>query len=306
MNVESIAEVKVLTSGYQAEYGRSSGLQITAVTKSGTNRFRGSLYDVERNSDWNSNSKANKLNGDPKPIIEGARLGLLDRRPDRQAGRQQQAVLLLQPGVLAAHRRATTSAATACRPRSSAQGDFSQTTDNLGNLYPFIKDPQRQRRLHARRTQAACFADGGVLGRIPASQLYQTGLNILKHVPAAEHPRSAPGQALQLRDHAADRVDPELAAGAPRRLPADADAPRHRQVLGLAAAQPDHQRHAARLQRHADAAAGRSATWRHASTTRSNPTTFLEATYGRSQNELAGCALAQRHRTDLLHGRRSR
>ena len=52
VNVESIAEVKVLTSGYQAEYGRSSGLQITAVTKSGTNQFRGSLYDVERNSDW--------------------------------------------------------------------------------------------------------------------------------------------------------------------------------------------------------------------------------------------------------------
>jgi len=43
MNVESIAEVKVLTSGYQAEYGRSSGMQITAVTKSGTNRFRGSV-----------------------------------------------------------------------------------------------------------------------------------------------------------------------------------------------------------------------------------------------------------------------
>ena len=46
MNVESIAEVKVLASSYQAEYGRSSGLQITAVTKSGTNRFRGSVYDV--------------------------------------------------------------------------------------------------------------------------------------------------------------------------------------------------------------------------------------------------------------------
>ena len=41
MNPEAIAEVKVLTAGYQAEYGRSSGLQITAVTKSGTNRFRG-------------------------------------------------------------------------------------------------------------------------------------------------------------------------------------------------------------------------------------------------------------------------
>ena len=70
MNVESIAEVKVLTSSYQAEYGRSSGLQITAVTKSGTNRFRGSVYDVERNSDWNANSKTNMLNGDPKPILK--------------------------------------------------------------------------------------------------------------------------------------------------------------------------------------------------------------------------------------------
>src|SRR5262249_21186553 len=69
MNVESIQEVKVLTSGYQAEYGRSSGLQVTAVTKSGTNRFKGSLYDVERNSDWNSNSKTNILNGDPKTVL---------------------------------------------------------------------------------------------------------------------------------------------------------------------------------------------------------------------------------------------
>ena len=68
MNVEAIAEVKVLTSGYQAEYGRSSGLQITAVTKSGTNRLRGSLYDVERNSDWNENSWVNVKNGLPKTI----------------------------------------------------------------------------------------------------------------------------------------------------------------------------------------------------------------------------------------------
>ena len=121
MNVESIAEVKVLTSNYQAEYGRSSGLQITAVTKSGTNRFRGSVYDVERNSDWNANSKTNMLNGDPKTDAEGARLGLLDRRPGRQAGRQQQAVLLLQPGVRSRAPAATTSSASACRPRSSGR-----------------------------------------------------------------------------------------------------------------------------------------------------------------------------------------
>ena len=39
LNPDAIAEVRVLTSGYQAEFGRGSGLQITAVTKSGTNRF---------------------------------------------------------------------------------------------------------------------------------------------------------------------------------------------------------------------------------------------------------------------------
>src|SRR4029078_1269512 len=69
-NVESIAEVKVLTSGYQAEYGRSSGIQITAVTKSGTNRFRGAVYGVQRDSDCNSNSKENKLNGVAKTLVK--------------------------------------------------------------------------------------------------------------------------------------------------------------------------------------------------------------------------------------------
>ncbi len=75
MNVESIAEVKVLTQGYQAEYGRSSGLQITAVTKSGTNRFRGSAYDIQTNSDWNANRWVNAQNGDPKPVSKTKTLG---------------------------------------------------------------------------------------------------------------------------------------------------------------------------------------------------------------------------------------
>jgi hypothetical protein len=52
MNIESIGEVKVLTQGYQAEYGRSSGLQLTAVTKNGTNEFHGSGYMVLTDLDW--------------------------------------------------------------------------------------------------------------------------------------------------------------------------------------------------------------------------------------------------------------
>src|SRR5689334_18336628 len=75
MNVESIAEVKVLTQGYQAEFGRSSGLQITAVTKSGTNRFRGSAYDIQGNSDWATNSWVNTKNGDKKVDATAKTLG---------------------------------------------------------------------------------------------------------------------------------------------------------------------------------------------------------------------------------------
>ena len=72
LNIPSdmVAEVKVLTSGYQAEYGRSSGLQISAITKSGTNQFRGSVYDVERNSKWNANSWANLRNRRPKQQVD--------------------------------------------------------------------------------------------------------------------------------------------------------------------------------------------------------------------------------------------
>ncbi len=47
--IESIQEFKMLTSGYSAEYGRYAGGMLSVVTKSGTNRFHGSLYEFMRN-----------------------------------------------------------------------------------------------------------------------------------------------------------------------------------------------------------------------------------------------------------------
>lgn len=47
--VDAIEEFKVLTSNYSAEYGRAAGGVFTAVTKSGTNRFRGALFEFVRN-----------------------------------------------------------------------------------------------------------------------------------------------------------------------------------------------------------------------------------------------------------------
>src|ERR1700730_1946413 len=45
-----VAEFSVLSSNYPAEYGRSSGGVINAITRSGTNEFHGSVYEFIRNS----------------------------------------------------------------------------------------------------------------------------------------------------------------------------------------------------------------------------------------------------------------
>jgi hypothetical protein len=50
LGVDAVAEFSVLTSNQGAEYGRTSGGVISAITRTGTNRFHGSAYEFLRNS----------------------------------------------------------------------------------------------------------------------------------------------------------------------------------------------------------------------------------------------------------------
>jgi len=50
-NLDSIAELRILTSNFNAEYGDYSGGQILVVTKSGTNALHGGLFEFLRNTD---------------------------------------------------------------------------------------------------------------------------------------------------------------------------------------------------------------------------------------------------------------
>ena len=287
VNVESIAEVKVLASGYQAEYGRSSGLQITAVTRGGTNRFRGSVYDVERNSDWNSNTKTNKLNGDPKAVTKQREWGYSIGGPVGKPGGRNRLFFFYsheyQPRTggknVVRHRMPTL---------LERQGDFSQSTDNNGNPYPYIRDTSLTGSCNA-SSQAACYADGGVVGRIPASKLYQIGLNILNMYPLPTG-TAAPGVAYNfeitrpseslLAYQPAIRLDYQASNSWRATFKMTNWSQRKQTVLGSVPGFND-----TRMQNpHVGTMA---VTFNY----NLNATTFLEGTYGRASNEQAGCAL---------------
>jgi hypothetical protein len=50
-NLDSIAEFRILTNNFDAEYGEFSGGQINVVTKSGNNAFHGDAFEFARNTD---------------------------------------------------------------------------------------------------------------------------------------------------------------------------------------------------------------------------------------------------------------
>jgi len=60
-SMDSVAEVNVLLTNYQAEYGRNSGAAINVVLKSGTRDFHGTGYEYKRNEALNANNFLQQL-----------------------------------------------------------------------------------------------------------------------------------------------------------------------------------------------------------------------------------------------------
>src|SRR6202008_2948201 len=67
LGVDAVQEFSVLTSNYAAEYGRTSGGVVNAVTKFGTNDLHGNVYEFFRNKVLDAANFIDNANGNPKP-----------------------------------------------------------------------------------------------------------------------------------------------------------------------------------------------------------------------------------------------
>ena len=133
---ESIGEVSVLTSNFEPQYGASSSGVVTAVTKSGTNEFHGTLFEFHRNTVLNARQFGiperprdieNDFGGNfggPLPKL-GKTYFFVNFEEFRQAGGLTSPVLSI-PSL------------------KERQGDFSDWVDSDGNLIP-VYDPATTR-----------------------------------------------------------------------------------------------------------------------------------------------------------------
>jgi hypothetical protein len=187
--IDSIAEMRVQTSNFQAEYGRSGGASITLVTRSGSSGFHGSAALFKRDDALNGNEFERRLQcgaGEQSactPVLyrfdnfawtAGGPVLL----PGTQFNRARNRLFFfLSQDILA---RKDPAAVTTRRMPTALErdGDFSQTV-TTSNAQIFIRDPERPGNCNAGSGGPACFPDN----RIPAGRIDPTAQALLNLFP---------------------------------------------------------------------------------------------------------------------------
>ncbi len=183
--LDAVGEFKLLTSTYQPEYGRSSGAQFIATTRSGSQDFHGSAYLYRRHTGINANTFDNNRNNRPRPITDQDDKGYSIGGPiyiPRLFNKEKKKLFFFLNQEWTP--RITPNTAQNVRVPTALEraGDFSQSLDRNGNLFPYIRDYTLNLPCNASNT-SGCFADGGVVGKIPANRFYSLGQRILNLYP---------------------------------------------------------------------------------------------------------------------------
>jgi hypothetical protein len=205
-NTDSIGQVKIITNAYSAEFGRAGGGVISFGTKSGTNRFHGSLYEYWRNPALNANTFGNNSlgrNPDGTMVAPKGKFNLNQfggslegpvSIPHLYDGKNKTFFFFSYEGV----RRVDNASGFYTVPTElQRQGDFTQTqvlTRNtatgqlvLGNVSiysPFANTVSvTEVRAGAYRIDREPFQDGAVLNKIPRNRINPTGQKLLNMYP---------------------------------------------------------------------------------------------------------------------------
>jgi len=183
--MEAVAEYRVDTATYGAEFGRAAGGVVNLVTKGGTNEFHGSLYEYLRNNILDSNSWTNNRNNVRRgifrrhefggsiggPIVRNKTFFFVNYELLRQSGPIQSVGTV--PTAL------------------QRQGDFNGTLDPQSRQI-LVYDPTTTR---ANPNAAGQFLRDAFPGnRIPASRFNNVSNNVLRYWPASNRPGEGPAQ----------------------------------------------------------------------------------------------------------------
>ncbi len=177
INPDAVEEVKVLTSNYQAEYGRAGGGYIALTTRGGTNEYHGAARYFRRHDSLNADSFFNDARGGsaagfPRPLYRynyyGWDLGGPVRIPKLYDGRNKLFFFISQEYY---HQLVPQASSVNILVPTAAEraGDFSHSVDGAGKPITVV-DPATGQPFPG--------------NMIPSSRIYAPGANILKFLPA--------------------------------------------------------------------------------------------------------------------------
>jgi hypothetical protein len=182
INLDAIAEVKVLLNTYKAEFGRSGGANIQIVTKGGDSTYKGAAYYYNRHEKFNANGFFANRNETPKGEyrfntfgfnLGGPVPGLKDKK--LFFFYSMEAPQTKVPGPFRVFTMPT---------ERERNGDFSQTVDSAGRPI-FIRDPNSTLPcVSPTATNAAGDSRGCFPGNIiPQSRINRSGQSLLNIMP---------------------------------------------------------------------------------------------------------------------------
>jgi Carboxypeptidase regulatory-like domain len=205
-SVDSLAEFKVETNSYSAESGGAPGAQVNMVTKSGTNRLHGTLWEFNRNNDFSQSYNAiGNVSLTPPRLNRnqfGANIGGPVYIPKLYRGKDKTFFFFNWEKGYAA--QGSTPSYVIVPPTAVRTGDFSQVTNARTGAPIPIKDP---------------FSGSPFPGNIvPASRLSFQSLTFLQYVAqpntqnGALNYLSAPFSAVSTQNNYTTRIDHNISS----------------------------------------------------------------------------------------------